>query len=61
VRCERPISINVMRPRNLAGQQRSFESPACGAFTLSQRITELSELFSEATRSLSSRTVDELR
>jgi spore maturation protein CgeB len=40
------ISLNVMRPQNARSHNmRSFESPACGAFTLSQRTDELSGLF----------------
>jgi len=42
------ISLNVMRPQNAGSHNmRSFESPACGAFTLSQRTPELGELFAE--------------
>ena len=42
------ISINIMRPQNQGSHNmRSFESPACGAFTLSQRTPELVELFRE--------------
>lgn len=42
------ISLNVMRGQNaLSHNMRSFESPACGAFTLSQRTPELVELFAE--------------
>lgn len=42
------ISVNVMRPQNAGSHNmRSFESPACGAFTLSQRTPELTELFME--------------
>jgi spore maturation protein CgeB len=42
------ISLNVMRPQNaLSHNMRSFESPACGAFTLSQRTPELTALFAE--------------
>jgi len=42
------ISLNVMRPQNARSHNmRSYESPACGAFTLSQRTPELSELFAE--------------
>jgi spore maturation protein CgeB len=42
------ISVNVMRPQNARSHNmRSFESPACGAFTLSQRTPELTELFAE--------------
>jgi spore maturation protein CgeB len=40
------ISLNVMRAQNAASHNmRSWESPACGAFTLSQRTAELAELF----------------
>lgn len=42
------ISLNVMRAQNARSHNmRSFESPACGAFTLSQRTPELQELFEE--------------
>ena len=42
------ISLNVMRPQNASSHNmRSFESPACGAFTLSQRTPELTALFAE--------------
>ena len=42
------ISLNVMRPQNASSHNmRSYESPACGAFTLSQRTSELTELFAE--------------
>jgi spore maturation protein CgeB len=42
------ISLNVMRPQNAQSHNmRSYESPACGAFTLSQRTSELSALFVE--------------
>jgi spore maturation protein CgeB len=42
------ISLNVMRPQNAQSHNmRSFESLACGAFTLSQRTPELVELFDE--------------
>ena len=40
---------------------RSFESPACGAFTLSQRTPELSELFIEGEHLACYSGVDELR
>ena len=37
-----------MRPQNAGSHNmRSFESPACGAFTLSQRTPELAALFAE--------------
>ena len=40
------ISLNVMRTQNaLSHNMRSWESPACGAFTLSQRTPELDVLF----------------
>jgi spore maturation protein CgeB len=40
------ISLNVMRAQNAASHNmRSWESPACGAFTLSQHTAELAELF----------------
>jgi spore maturation protein CgeB len=42
------ISLNVMRPQNAGSHNmRSYESPACGAFTLSQRTPELTDLFAE--------------
>ncbi|HEX7242276.1 MAG TPA: glycosyltransferase [Longimicrobiaceae bacterium] len=42
------VSLNVMRLQNAGSHNmRSFESPACGAFTLSQRTPELAELFRE--------------
>ena len=42
------ISLNVMRPQNASSHNmRSFESPACGAFTLSQRTPELTTLFAD--------------
>lgn len=42
------ISLNVMRRQNARSHNmRSFESPACGAFTLSQRTEELPALFAE--------------
>ncbi|HEX8847960.1 MAG TPA: glycosyltransferase [Gemmatimonadaceae bacterium] len=42
------ISLNVMREQNrLNHNMRSYESPACGAFTLSQRTPELERLFRE--------------
>lgn len=40
------ISVNLMRTQNAGSHNmRSWESPACGAFTLSQRTPELAELF----------------
>lgn len=42
------ISLNVMRAQNAQSHNmRSFESPACGAFTLSQRTPELTTLFAD--------------
>jgi hypothetical protein len=42
------ISLNVMRFQNrFSHNMRSFESPACGAFTLSQRTSELETMFVE--------------
>lgn len=42
------VSLNVMRLQNARSHNmRSFESPACGVFTLSQRTPELVELFRE--------------
>lgn len=56
------ISLNVMRPQNSRSHNmRSFESPACGAFTLSQRTLELSQLFVEGEHVVCFSDVDELR
>lgn len=42
------IAVNLMRLQNARSHNmRSFESPACGAFTMSQRTPELTELFRE--------------
>jgi hypothetical protein len=42
------ISLNVMRHQNrLSHNMRSYESLACGAFTLSQRTPELEAMFRE--------------
>lgn len=42
------IAVNVMRRQNARSHNmRSYESPACGAFTMSQRTPELIELFRE--------------
>lgn len=42
------IAVNVMRLQNAGSHNmRSYESPACGAFTMSQRTPELVELFRE--------------
>ena len=40
---------------------RSYESPACGAFTLTQRTPELCELFVEDEQMVCFADVDELR
>jgi spore maturation protein CgeB len=56
------ISLNVMRPQNARSHNmRSYESPACGAFTLSQRTAELSELFVEGEQIACFADVEELR
>jgi spore maturation protein CgeB len=56
------ISLNVMRPQNSRSHNmRSFESPACGAFTLSQRTPELTELFVDDEEIATFDGVDELR
>ena len=56
------ISLNVMRTQNARSHNmRSFESPACGAFTLSQRTPELGELFAEDEEIACFGSVDELR
>ena len=56
------ISLNVMRPQNARSHNmRSYESPACGAFTLSQRTRELGELFTEGEEIACFETVEELR
>ena len=56
------ISLNVMRPQNARSHNmRSYESPACGAFTLSQRTPELNELFAEGEEIACFGDVDELR
>jgi hypothetical protein len=55
------ISINIMRPQNeRSHNMRSFESPACGAFTLSQRTPELVELFREDEEIVCFSTFDEI-
>jgi spore maturation protein CgeB len=42
------VSLNFMRQQNiLSHNMRSFESPACNAFTLSQRTPELLALFDD--------------
>ena len=56
------ISLNVMRRQNAhSHNMRSFESPACGAFTLSQRTPELTELFAQGEEVVCFGTEDELR
>jgi hypothetical protein len=56
------ISLNVMRPQNaLSHNMRSYESPACGAFTLSQRTQELGDLFAEGEEIACFGSADELR
>jgi hypothetical protein len=56
------ISLNVMRRQNrLSHNMRSFESPACGAFTLSQRTPELGALFDEGREVACFGSADELR
>ena len=56
------ISLNVMRPQNARSHNmRSFESPACGAFTLSQRTTELTALFAEGEECACFESANELR
>jgi len=56
------ISLNVMRPQNSRSHNmRSFESPACAAFTLSQRTPELSQLFVEGEHVVCFSDIDELR
>ena len=56
------ISLNVMRPQNSRSHNmRSFESLACGAFTVTQRTPELTELFVEGEQVVGFSDVDELR
>ena len=56
------ISLNVMRPQNSRSHNmRSFESLACGAFTMTQRTPELTELFVEGEQMIGFSNVDELR
>ena len=56
------ISLNVMRPQNAGSHNmRSYESPACAAFTLSQRTPELRELFVDGEEIVCFDGVDELR
>jgi spore maturation protein CgeB len=56
------ISLNVMRSQNARSHNmRSFESPACGAFTLSQRTEELGDLFADGHEVACFGTIEELR
>lgn len=56
------ISLNVMRPQNAhSHNMRSFESPACGAFTLSQRTPELAALFADGEEIVCVDSIAELR
>jgi spore maturation protein CgeB len=56
------ISLNVMRPQNARSHNmRSFESPACGAFTLSQRTPELTTLFADGDEVVCVDSIAELR
>ena len=55
------ISLNVMRPQNARSHNmRSFESPACAAFTLSQRTDELETLFTEGEELACFGTIEEM-
>ena len=55
------ISLNVMRPQNARSHNmRSFESPACAAFTVSQRTEELGALFTEGEEVACFSTIEEL-
>lgn len=43
-----PVALNIMREQNRASHNmRSYELPACRAFTLTQRTPELLDLFEE--------------
>lgn len=56
------ISLNVMRTQNARSHNmRSYESPACGAFTLSQRTPELGGLFAEGGEIACFGSIEELR
>jgi spore maturation protein CgeB len=56
------VSLNFMRRQNLGSHNmRSFESPACGAYTLSQRTPELMRLFRDGIEIDSFGNADELR
>ena len=55
------ISLNVMRPQNARSHNmRSFESPACAAFTLTQRTEELRSLFAEGDEVVAFGTIEEM-
>ncbi|MEO8192486.1 MAG: glycosyltransferase [Gemmatimonadales bacterium] len=56
------VSLNFMRRQNSGSHNmRSFESPACGAFTLSQRTPELTQLFADGVEIDTFATTQELR
>ncbi len=56
------IALNVMRLQNSKSHNmRSFESPACAAFTMSQRTPELVQLFRENEEIVCFGSRDELR
>jgi spore maturation protein CgeB len=56
------ISINVLREQNrFSHNMRSYESLACGAFTLSQRSPELVQLFRDGEEVVFFGTREELR
>ena len=51
-----------MRPQNARSHNmRSFESLACGAFTISQRTPELTTLFADGEEVVCASTIAELR
>lgn len=56
------ISINILREQNRGSHNmRSFESLACGAFTLSERSGEIQALFSEGVHLVTFGSPEELR
>ena len=56
------IALNVMRLQNAGSHNmRSYESPACRAFTMSQRTPELVELFREGEEVICFGSTTELR
>ncbi len=56
------IALNFFRPDNRdTHNHRSFELPACGVFTLSQRSDELGEFFQEGREIAMFSSIDELR